>query len=133
MLRLLYDSFLLMSPRSPTMKTRTIMLAMATMLMAAPVFAEGVPMQEEKPGLLKKAKVTADAATAAAQAKVPKGKIASAEIEEENGKLIYSFDIKTEGKSGVDEVNVDGITGKVTVQHETPRDEAKEKAAEKKK
>lgn len=115
------------------MKTRTIMLAMATMLMAAPVFAQGVPMKEEKPGLLKRAKVTADAATAAAQAKVPKGKIASAEIEEENGKLIYSFDVKTKGKTGIDEVNVDAITGKVSVQHETPRDEARERAADKKK
>ena len=116
------------------MKTRTITLAMATMLMAAPAFAQGVPMKEEKPGLLKKAKVTADAATAAAQAKVPKGKIASAEIEEENGKLLFSFDIRTAGKSGIDEVNVDALTGKVLgVQHETPKDEAREKAADKKK
>ena len=81
-------------------------LAIATLLLAPPVHADGVSMKEEKPGLLKKAKVSPDAATAAAQAKVPKGKVVSAEIEEENGKLIYSFDIKTRGKSGIDEVNV---------------------------
>ena len=108
-------------------------LTIATLLLTAPAFADGVSMKEEKPGLLKKAKVSPDAATAAAQAKVPKGKVVSAEIEEEGGKLIYSFDIKTKGKSGIDEVNVDAITGSVLgVQHETPRDEAKEKAADKK-
>ena len=30
------------------------------------------------------------------------------ELEKENGKLIYSYDIKTEGKSGIDEVQVSG-------------------------
>ena len=116
------------------MKIPATALAIATLLLAAPVRADGVSMKEEKPGLLKKARVTPEAATGAAQAKVPKGKIVSAEIEEEDGKLIYSFDIKTKGKSGIDEVNVDASTGAVLgVQHETPRDEAREKAADKKK
>ena len=114
------------------MKTRSILLALSTMLVAAPAFGGGAPMKEEKPGLLKRAKVTPDAATAAAQAKVPKGTITSAEIEVEHGKLIYSFDIKTAGKSGIDEVNVDAMTGAVSLQHETPRDEARERAADKK-
>ena len=116
------------------MRTSATAMALATMLLAAPAFADGASMKEEKPGLLKRAKVTPDAATAAAQAKVPKGKIVSAEIEEEDGKLIYSFDIRTKGRSGIDEVNVDAITGAVLgVQHETPKDEAREKAADKKK
>ena len=91
-------------------------------------FAQGMPVKEEKPGLLKRAKIAPAAAETAAKAKVPAGIIRSAEIEEENGKLIYSFDIVTKGKSGVDEVNVDAMTGAVVVQHETPADEAKEKA-----
>ena len=114
------------------MKTRTTTLAMATMLMTSAAFGQGVPMKEEKPGLLSRAKVTRDAATAAARTKIPKGQIISAEIEEEHGKLIYSFDIKTAGKSGIDEVNVDATSGAVRVQHETPRDEAKERAADRK-
>ena len=114
------------------MVSRTTPLALATMLLAAAAFAQGVPMKEQKPGLLRRAKVSADVATAAARTKVPKGKITSAEIEEENGKLIYSFDIKTAGKIGIDEVNVDATSGAVSVQHETPRDEAKERAADKK-
>ena len=103
--------------------------------MAAPLVAQNakVTVKEEKPGLLARAKVTADAAIATAQAKVPKGTLASAEIEEENGKLIYSFDFKTAGKSGI-EVNVDAVTGKfVAMEHETPKTEAKEKAADAKK
>ena len=110
--------------------------ALALGVMTAPLVAQNakVTVKEEKPGLLARAKVTADAAIATAQAKVPKAKLASAEIEEEDGKLIYSFDFKTEGKSGIDEVNVDAVTGKfVTMEHETPKTEAKEKAADAKK
>ena len=110
--------------------------ALALGAMAAPLVAQNakVTVKEEKPGLLARAKVTADAAIATAQAKVPKATLASAEIEEENGKLIYSFDFKTEGKSGIDEVNVDAVTGKfMTLEHETPKSEAKEKAADAKK
>lgn len=108
-------------------------MVMAGLLFAGAVHADGLTVKEDKPGLMKRAKVSAEAATAAAQAKVPKGKIVSAEIEEEKGKLIYSFDLKTEGKSGIDEVTVDALTGAVSVEHESPKDEAKEKADDKKK
>lgn len=88
-------------------------------------------MKEEAPGLLKLAKVSPEAATATAQAKVPGGKIEAAEIEKEDGKLIYSFEMKIAGKSGVEEVNVDALTGSVVgVEHEGPKKEAKEAAAE---
>ena len=91
-----------------------------------------VKVKEAKPGLLKKAKVTAESAIAAAQAKFPKAKLASAEIEEEDGKLIFSLDFKTDGKAGIDEVAVDALTGKVLKsEHESPEDEAKEAKADK--
>ena len=116
------------------MKTTTIALSVCMMTWTASAFAQNATMMEETPGLLRKAKVTAEAATASARAQVPQGAIISAEIEKENGKLIFSFDIRTEAKPGIDEVAVDAITGKVlSVQHETPVDEAKEKAADKKK
>jgi uncharacterized membrane protein YkoI len=105
--------------------------AAATMILSMNAHAQDTAMKEAKPGLLQKAKVSPEAATAAAQARVPKGKIVSAEIEVEHGKLLYSFDIRTEGKSGIDEVNVDAISGKVLgVQHETPKDEARETTAD---
>lgn len=101
---------------------------------AAPAFAHGVIMKEQSPGLLKKAKVTTAAATATAQAQVPKGKIVSAEIEQEGGKLLFSFDISTKGRTGIEEVNVDAMSGAVLyVKHETPKDEAREKDADRKK
>jgi uncharacterized membrane protein YkoI len=90
-----------------------------------------ITVTEAKPGLLKRAKVTPDAAMAKAQAKVPTGKLDTAEIEEEDGKLIYSLVYKIAGKTGVEEVAVDAMTGKVlSVEHETSEDIAKEKKAD---
>ena len=113
-------------------KASKFAIAALALCVATPLFAQDVKVKEEKPGLLAKAKITVAAATAAAQAKVPKGKIASIEIEEENGKLIYSFDFKTDGKAGVDEVAVDAITGKAgAVEHEDAAAEKKEADADK--
>lgn len=114
--------------------TQTSKFAMAAIALfaATPLFAQDVKVKEEKPGLLAKAKVTAAAATAAAQAKVPKGKVVSIEIEEEKGKLIYSFDFKTDGKAGIDEVAVDAMTGTAgAVEHENAAAEKKEADADK--
>ena len=64
-------------------------------------------------------------------ARVPKGHIEAMELENEDGKFIYSYDVKTPGKSGTDEVHVDAMTGKVIgLVHETPAMEKKEAAAD---
>jgi uncharacterized membrane protein YkoI len=77
-----------------------------------------------------KPKISMERARAIALQKVPDGTIASAELENEKGKLIYSFDVKTK-KPGVTEVNIDAMNGKVVdVHHETPAKEAAEKKAE---
>jgi hypothetical protein len=77
-------------------------------------------------------KISMKKAKAIALKKVPGGKIESAELENEGGKLIYSFDIKA--NSGITEVNVDAMNGKiVAVQNESPAKEAAEKSAEQKK
>jgi hypothetical protein len=113
-------------------KTSKFAITALALFVAVPLFAQDVKVKEEKPGLLAKAKITVAAATAAAQAKVPKGKVSTIEIEEEDGKLIYSFDFKTEGKSGIDEVAVDALTGKAgKVEHESPAAEKKEADADK--
>ncbi|MEO7997577.1 MAG: PepSY domain-containing protein [Gemmatimonadaceae bacterium] len=109
------------------MRRQMVFVALTAALFASvPLSAQAVVIKEEKPGLLKKAVIKSEVATASALAKVPGGKIQSAEIEEEDGKLIYSFDIKVTGKSGIEEVAVDAKTGAVTVEHETPANEAKE-------
>ena len=72
-----------------------------------------------------KPKITIEQARATALKKAP-GKVRSEELENEHGKLIYSFDIAT-SKSGVTEVNVDAMNGKiVAVQHESAAKEAAE-------
>jgi uncharacterized membrane protein YkoI len=101
---------------------------------AARLSAQDVKLAEEKPGLAAKAKVTYQVALASAQARIPKGKLATAELEEEDGKLIYTLVFKTEGKKGQDEVNVDAATGRiVAVEHEKSDSDAKESRKEEKK
>jgi uncharacterized membrane protein YkoI len=86
---------------------------------------------ETQADLQKEAKMTMADARAMARREVPGATIASGEIEREGGKLIYSFDMKTAGKSGIDEVNIDAISGKlVSKQHETPKDEKAEAKAD---
>ena len=60
------------------------------------------------------------------------GTIKSKELEKENGRWIYSFDIST-GKGKITEVAVDAYSGKViSATHETAANEAREAKEEKK-
>lgn len=77
----------------------------------------GVRILEDKEGLWAQATLAPDSAIKIALARVPGGQITKAELEREDDRLIYSFDIKVAGKSGVDEVHVDAKTGEV-VKHE---------------
>lgn len=71
-------------------------------------------------------RISADSAQVIALARVA-GKVKSRELEKEHGRLIYSFDIVVEGKSGIQEVNVDARTGKiVSVEHESAAEEKHE-------
>ena len=75
-----------------------------------------------------KAKVTRAEAEAIAGKTVPSGKIKAGEIEEENGLLIWSFDMTTPGAKNITEVNVDAKTGKVVaIDHESAGTEKAEK------
>jgi uncharacterized membrane protein YkoI len=90
-----------------------------------------VQKEESQATLMKEAKVSEATARATALAQVPNGSVKSSEIERENGKLIYSFDITVPGKTGIEEVNVNAIDGSVVGrEHETPKSEKKEAAAE---
>jgi hypothetical protein len=54
--------------------------------------------------------------------------VSSAELEAEHGCLLWSFDLKIAGKTGVQEVQVDAGDGKVlSVIHETSQQEATER------
>jgi hypothetical protein len=57
--------------------------------------------------------------------------VSSAELEAEYGCLIWSFDLRVAGKSGVQEIQVDAGDGKVlSVKHENPRQETVEASKE---
>lgn len=65
-------------------------------------------------------KVSEDSARAIALRRVPGGAIQELELEREDGKLVYSFDIKVARRAGITEVLVDALTGKiVAVEHES--------------
>ena len=107
-------------------KTFVTAFILTAALSVAPAFAA----RETQADMQKDAKISMKTARSTALKQVPHGRIASAELEREHGKLIYSFDIKS-AKRGVTEVNVDAINGKVVaVQHETASNEAAEKKQE---
>ena len=116
------------------MKHSPIVAAAAALLALAGVAGAQQPSYKRDlpDSLVRQAKVTEEAAIAVARKAVPKGEIASIELEREGGRLIYSMDVKTAGKSGIDEVNVDAKTGKRIgkVQHEGAAQEKAEAKSE---
>jgi hypothetical protein len=112
------------------MKYASLIAGLAAVVLAVPAaHAQAMYKKDLPDSLVKKAKISEDVAAATAQKRVPKGKIEGVELENEGGKLIYSYDVKTAGKSGIDEVNIDAMTGKIIkFLHESPAAEKKEAA-----
>lgn len=82
--------------------------------------------------LMAKANISRQAAQQTALAKVPGGTLKAGELEQENGRLQWSFDIATPDSPDITEVNVDAMTGNViSVDKESPGREAKETQGEK--
>jgi uncharacterized membrane protein YkoI len=67
-------------------------------------------------------KVGKEAAQQTALAKIPNGAIKEGELEKENGKLQWSFDVATPGSKDITEVNVDAMTGEVISVGKEPAD-----------
>lgn len=108
------------------------LVAIALAVVPAVVHAQATYKRDIPDSLAKLAKVTEEVAAKTAQKRVPKGTIEGVELEREKGKLIYSYDFKVPGKSGMEEVNVSAMTGKVVArQHESAAKEKKEAAEEK--
>lgn len=114
------------------MKTINMLAVAATILVAGSTTFVLTASQETQAQLRAEAKVTQAAAEKTALAKVPNGKIKSGELEREHGILVWSFDISMPHSKNITEVQVDAKTGKIAaVEIETPKDQAKEKAADK--
>ncbi len=110
------------------MKTRDVTRSLLTLGLLAACSAPTLAAAGESQTALKaQAKVPEAKAQKTALAKVPGGSIRSSELEQERGKLIWSFDIAMPRSRNVTEVQVDAKTGKiVSTQIETPADQAKE-------
>lgn len=117
------------------MNTKSLIAGFAAIVLASVAAGAQQPAAKYKRDLpaklVKEAKITEDVAAATALKAVPSGKIDKMELEKEDGKLIYSYDIKVAGKSGVEEVHVDAISGALLSNiHESPAAEKAEKAKE---
>jgi len=100
---------------------RTLPMIVGSLLLATASFAA------DDPKLVAEAKIKETEARATALAQVKNGTVRSEELEREHGHLIYSYDIQVPGKSGIDEVNVDAMTGKVIAKtHEGDKAQRKE-------
>jgi uncharacterized membrane protein YkoI len=117
---------------SKTSRSITLLAGIAALtLSASAAGAQAAAKHETQAQLRAEAKIPAATARATALAKVPGGRVKTYELERENGHLLYSFDITSKGKTGIDEVQVDAITGAVLSNvHETPAEERKEAKAE---
>ncbi len=121
------------------MSLRSIALVFVALGLFAPAAGAQQPKhtrrqhrEETQEQLRKEAKITEDQARDVAMRRYPRASITSTELERENGRLIYSMELKVPGRSGVQEVNVNAITGKlVNIEHESAKTEKAEERNEK--
>ncbi|SDS32506.1 Peptidase propeptide and YPEB domain-containing protein [Opitutus sp. GAS368] len=124
--------------RSNPMKRKLLLpaLLLCSALFVNHAFAEQPDNKKNStppPELLAQAKITEAEARTIALVKVPGGKVVSAELEKEHGRVIWSLDLATPDTKDITEVAVNAKTGTViSVKVESARDEAKEKAEDEK-
>lgn len=82
--------------------------------------------------LVKQATVSEANAAKTVAARLPSGRIQAVELENEDGRLIYSYEVKVPGRPGIEEINVNAKTGAVvSTEHESPASERGEAKADK--
>lgn len=118
----------LQSNNNYIMKIRNLICAAMAVGLIAGCASEKSERKESQAQLQAEAKISRADAEKLALAKAPNGTVKEGELERENGKLIWSFDIATPGTRDITEVAVDAVTGQVvTVENETPAQQEKEK------
>ncbi len=109
------------------LKAFALPMAVTALIVSMPA----VSANDLNPALLKEANISQAQATKTALTKVLHGVIKSSELEQEHGRLIWSFDIAKPRSKNIAEVNIDAKTGKiVAVNIETPAKEKREAKAE---
>lgn len=125
------------------MKTLTVVIVLSTVAVLAVAAAPAdavVPCSIHPPkgmsdsqleGLAKLSRVEAEKIAVSRVKSKAVVSVASGELEVERSCLIWSFDLKVAGKSGIQEIRVDAGDGKVlSVKHETAQQEAAEATKE---
>jgi uncharacterized membrane protein YkoI len=103
------------------MKIRTL----SVVVLAAALFGCA---SEQEAKLESQARITKPEAEKIVLEHAPNGTIKEGELENEKGRLIWSFDIATSGSQDITEIQVDAKTGQVvSVEKETVKQERKEK------
>ncbi len=114
------------------MKTRQVIRSLLAFALLA-AWTTSTSAEQTHGALKTDAKVPEAEARKTALAEAPGGTITSAELEREHGKLIWSFDIAMPKSGNITEVQVDANAGTVvSTVIETPADQAKEAAADRK-
>jgi hypothetical protein len=114
------------------MKLKVPSLITAIVVASGLTLATGCASDKTQKELEAQAKISKHQAETIALAKAPGGTVKESELEKEKGKLVWSFDIATPGTKDITEVLVDAMTGDiVSIENETPADQAKENAQDK--
>ena len=114
------------------MRIKTIVCSLLTLGILAAIEARTAQAADKSQSQLEaQAKITRSQAEKTIHKLWRQGKIKTAELEEENGNLIWSFDIVVPDSKDIIEAHVDAKTGKVvSVDTESPADEKKEAKVE---
>ncbi len=72
-----------------------------------------VAVVEARPGLSDRAQISGARALEIATARFPNGNILEAELEDEDGSLVYEVDLRIPGQRGIQEIVIDAMTGEV--------------------
>ena len=106
----------------------TLALAALPTLAAAqrPSHATTSAYKREVPAALaRQAKVSEDSALKIASARIRGGVVQAVELENENGKLIWSWEFAIAGRPGIYECNVDALDAHIVgVEHEMPKSDS---------
>jgi hypothetical protein len=110
------------------MKIETISCGVLTVVVLAGGLSGCATGKHSDAKLQEQALILRSEAEQIALARVPNGAIKEGDIEKENGKLVWSFDIAKPGTANITEVQVDAMTGQVlSIEKEIPPRQSKEK------
>ena len=79
--------------------------------------------------LLARVRISEDSALKIAVVRMPGARVRALELERERGRLIWSWEMKLAGRTGIEEVNVDALDGSIVgVEHEDAPPERRDSA-----